>query len=408
MRKWTNFQWKIKEKWRERPGSFGKKQKDNGSETTKENPPKYSPLTSGNFNSPSNEESGETHNSVESTEHEHTVSQASEGNDEYMRSTNDFGLGSFSLLDEIVSGQEWAKFLNPSMSAPVIERSSPETMDQTLTNHHFKHSGMNSMSQDRNNSWTLGTNSAAPDTDIAMTQLLPEPSFPANTSITEKPQIQLEPMDQGLIQPGPEITVTEQRPRQPTANTQPVNKVESSSLRGRNSLSRKRQYQSPQRIETMFQSVMTNGKDAADDESVFLPDNHAMDNTDEKNKYFFTSTPTPCSPVRGVLKSTLYCDSSNSMETVSKKRRMEEVRHVRFSEEIITIDPPELDPYDTESEEEEEDEEDSFIEEDSEEQAAESEFFGPIRPEQVAPTRRPALPGWIRALKRRNTGKKPR
>lgn len=404
--RWTQ---KIKQKWKERPGSFGKKGKDGRfvDKTMQENSPKYLPLTTGNFILPSNEESQGTLTTEETTDHNKTISQKSDGNDEYMRSRNDFdlGLGSFSLLDEIVSGQEWAKFLNPSISASVHE-GAPPAMEQAFTNH----LSINSMSKDvGSNLWTSGINGEAPNTDIAMNQMSPEPLFPVGMDITEKSGKQSEPMEQGLSQSDMQVTVCEQQPHQPNIKTQQVNTVESSSLRGRNSLSRKRQYQSSERIETMFQSVGSNESDGADDGSVFLPDNHVMNNTDETTMYLFSSTPTPCSPVRGVLKHTISYDSANSSETLSKRRRMEETRRVRFSEEIITIDPPELGPYESDSEEEEEvDDEDSLIEEDSEEQIAEAALFGPGRPEQVAPARRPVLPAWIRALKRRNTGKKPR
>ncbi|KAF6726695.1 hypothetical protein FQA47_002012 [Oryzias melastigma] len=52
-------------------------------------------------------------------------------NDSISRFTSDFeiGLGSFSLLEEITKGQEWAKFINPSHSTPsVLQRPSVESV----------------------------------------------------------------------------------------------------------------------------------------------------------------------------------------------------------------------------------------------------------------------------------------
>ncbi|KAM9356653.1 uncharacterized protein ABDE67_004235 [Symphorus nematophorus] len=112
------------------------------------------------------------------------------------------------------------------------------------------------------------------------------------------------------------------------------------------------------------------------------------------------SSSTPFSPApKGVLRHSISQDSVSSMEVVTKRRRVEENRRVRFSEEVVTIVPPELDLDASDSEEESGGEEDSVIEECEVEQAA---------VEEVAPARRPALPAWIRALKRRNMGRKHR
>lgn len=66
----------------------------------------------------------------------------------------------------------------------------------------------------------------------------------------------------------------------------------------------------------------------------------------------------------------------------------------------MTIAPPELDLDATDSEEDSGAEEDSVVEQESEVEQAVME--------QVAPARRPTLPAWILALKRRNTGRKHR
>lgn len=81
-------------------------------------------------------------------------------------------------------------------------------------------------------------------------------------------------------------------------------------------------------------------------------------------------------------------------------------RRVHFSEEVVAITPPELDPDATDSEEDSGAEEDSVIEQECEQEDEEEEQAAIKRVE--APTRRPALPAWILALKRWNTGKKDR
>ncbi|KAJ0002987.1 hypothetical protein NQD34_008136 [Periophthalmus magnuspinnatus] len=330
-----------------------------------------------------------------------------------MRSTTEFdlGLGSFSLLDEIVSGQEWAKFLNP-VSASVQQGPSQETMDRTLTSYQGEKSGIKSMLNERHvgtNTNILGKSREASDRDIAMTQVSPEP--PSHISMDITAQTQLEPMDHGQSQSDMQVTASVDQPQRQHSTKTEVNTMDKSSLRDRLSLSRKRQHQSYEIIQAKFQRVAINGNDIVDD-------NHVMHNTDGRLMSFFPSPTKPSLPVpRGVLKSTISCDSNYSVGTVVKKRRMDVTRHVHFSEEIIAIDPPELGPDMFESEEEEEEqreeeedeEDDSFLEEDSEE-LSEPTFFGPVRPEQVAPSRRSALPAWIRALKRKKKKerKKPR
>lgn len=84
---------------------------------------------------------------------------------------------------------------------------------------------------------------------------------------------------------------------------------------------------------------------------------------------------------------------------VLDQRRVEGNRRVRFSEEVFTIEP-ELDLC-AAWEEDSGTEDDSVIEEGVgvEQEAME---------DMMAPARRPVLPAWILALKRRNTGRKHR
>lgn len=69
---------------------------------------------------------------------------------------------------------------------------------------------------------------------------------------------------------------------------------------------------------------------------------------------------------------------------------------MRFSEEVVSIMPPDLELSSTESEEDSGAEEYSTTEGEQEVK------------EEVPPARRPALPAWILALKSRNTGRKHR
>lgn len=82
------------------------------------------------------------------------------------------------------------------------------------------------------------------------------------------------------------------------------------------------------------------------------------------------------------------------------QRRVEENRHVRFSEEVVTIMPPEVDSDWSDPVEDSGEEEDPVQELEHEEERAGFE--------EVAPARRPALPAWILALKNRGSQRKHR
>lgn len=73
---------------------------------------------------------------------------------------------------------------------------------------------------------------------------------------------------------------------------------------------------------------------------------------------------------------------------------------MRFSEEVVTIMPPELDLESSDPEEDLGEEEDSVQEVQHEEERAGCE--------EVAPARRPVLPAWILSLKTRNSQRKHR
>ncbi|XP_061756007.1 uncharacterized protein LOC133552666 [Nerophis ophidion] len=113
-RRWTE---KIKEKWKEKSSS--KKGKDEAKDLSL--PSNHLDIT------PPNQDAGKSLPSPGSSESPVTRSQ-DDDLDTFIRSGEDLqcGFSSVSLLEEIVSGQEWAKFLNPSLSAPSANQRPPE------------------------------------------------------------------------------------------------------------------------------------------------------------------------------------------------------------------------------------------------------------------------------------------
>lgn len=85
----------------------------------------------------------------------------------------------------------------------------------------------------------------------------------------------------------------------------------------------------------------------------------------------------------------------------SVQRRVEENRRVRFAEEVVAIEPPDMD-LDTSDLEDDSaaTDEDSVTEQECEVHL--------VAAGEEAPARRTALPAWILALKRKNTNKKRR
>lgn len=421
-RRWTQ---KIKEKWRERPGSFGKKEKEEGgkvdqSEHGAENSPQNQPLATGNLIHLPNKEGERSLTSPDSSDHRETPVTQSEGgiNEENSRPTNDFdfGLGTFSLLDEIVRGQEWAKFLNPTLPATTAHQRPPQdTLDQLNIPLNPYDSGKSSVILNQpvggSNTWSFNLSSQSSSPDFSMAQVSPDASMPVSMDITDGKQVQDVHRQADQAEPMEHIQVGQsglgQQLRYPAA--EPVNIVDNSLLKSRLHITRKRQHQPEERRHT---EMTIDGKDTG---SVFSPSSHEMDETGGSQPHniasVFTSpsplspsTSSPCSPIpRGVLKYSISQESESSMETLTKRRRVEDVRHVHFSEKVVAIAPPELDPDASYSEEDSVAEDDSVIEDDYEVDQAEAVVL-----EEVIPARRPALPAWIRALKRRNTGRKHR
>lgn len=408
-RRWTQ---KIKERWRDRQGSFGKKGKeeegreDKESEQGTEISTQNQLLAVGSLSNTSNQEEERVFPPPDSSD-----------NTDCFRSISDFefGLGSFSLLEEIVTGQEWAKFLKPGqLAASAYQRPSEEPQRHFTVPSNPPDSGQSSLTLNQhggvNNQWSFGATKASPDSDFSMAQVSPDAFLPVSMDVTEGKQQQCvrretdqsEPMEHGHT-------------RRPPSLVEPANILINSALKTRIQLSRKRQHQSAERRDERLQTEKTghasDGGGPADSQS--QTSNHPMEEAGGSQHdnvvplYTLNSPPPPLSSTsfppfspRSVLKHSISQDSEASMETVTKRRRVEENRRVRFSEDVMTIAPPEPDLDGTDSEEDSETEEDSVIGQECEEEPA------PI--EEVAPARRPALPAWILALKRRNTGRKHR
>lgn len=419
-RRWTQ---KIKERWRDRPGSFGKKGKEDGGaaeqkneQSTKISPPNQT-STVGNLINASNKDVERSLSSLDSSGPIKTHTEDS--TDAHVRTTSDFdfGLGSFSLLEEIVKGQEWAKFLNPNLSATSAYHTPPEEpLSQPKIQPNPRDSnqspGILNPFGGGSNRWSFRSTESSPASVFSMTQTSSDAFSPVSMDVLEGQQHahreadQSEPMEDGHNQIG-------LQQRRTPSFTEPADNLHNSALKSRVSSNRKRHHQSAERSDDRLQTEKIRDGEVADRggsiSSLSPASSHAMDGTGESQHndviplYSLNSPsfPKPFAPApRGVLKHSISRDSESSMETVSKRRRVEENRRVRFLEEVVAIEPPDLDLDATDSEDDSGAEEDSVTEQECD--------VGPAAMEEVAPARRPALPAWIQALKRRNTGRKHR
>ncbi|TNN81968.1 hypothetical protein EYF80_007876 [Liparis tanakae] len=326
----------------------------------------------------------------------------------------EFGLGSFSLLEEIITGQEWARFLNPNVPAASANQRPSEPKNPPSSNDSGQSSVILNQQGTVNNQWDFKGTKTSQDLDFNGAQISPEAFQPVGMDVSEGKQAavrgfsseadQSEPMEHG--QTG-----------RPHLFVEPKVMLENSALKSRVHLNRKRQHHSAHRDKVLSMEIISDGKQADREGFISSPSlthNHVMEETGESQHnnlmplYVLKSpTPslspsTPFAPApRGVLKHSISQDSHSSMETVTKRRRVEENRRVHFSEEVVAIAAPEPQSYATDSEEDSEEEEDSVAEQECEEEQT-------AREEVAAPARRPALPAWIQALKRRNTRRKRR
>ncbi|KAF3693936.1 hypothetical protein EXN66_Car009612 [Channa argus] len=428
-RRWTQ---KIKERWRDRQERFGRKSKEEGGSLDQKagqvNEISPQQLANENMNSAPNKGEESSFPLSDSRDPSkispaHTEDSNPEG---HIRSysESEFGLGSFSLLEEIVTGQEWAKFLNPNLSAPSVNQSPSEdslNQSQIPPNPYYsvRLSVFSNQQEGGNNQWKFLGTEATPGSNTGMAQLSPGASLPVSMEVLEKKQQESvhreadrsEPMDDGHNQS--DMQLGQRRLGQqhrPPSFVQPADMLDKS----RAHPNRKRQHQSGERRDDNFQTEKEGDREGSISTSS-VTCSHEMDETGESQRdnmmslYTLKYTPAPLSPSsfntcaaapQGVLKHSISQDLESSMETMTKRRRVEENRRVRFSEEVVSIEPPELDLDAIHSEEESEMDNDSVLEQECEvEQTVDAE---------VAPARRHALPAWIMALKRKNTGRKHR
>ncbi|XP_039975757.1 uncharacterized protein zgc:113229 isoform X2 [Xiphias gladius] len=427
--RWTQ---KIKARWLDRSGSFDKKGKEGGGRVDQksEQGTETQVLRAENLINTSTQEEERTLLSLDSSDPSeppptHTADSTLEG---CIRSSNDFefGLGSFSLLEEIVTGQKWARFLNPNLPATSTNQSPPE---EPL--HHLKiPSNPHSSSQSSlilnqqgggNNPWSFRGTASSPVSDFRTAQISSDAFLSVSMDVSEGKQQQHVHTAADLSEPMEDWQSGKRGQGQqcrPPSFVEPAYILNTSALK-RVYLNRKRHHQSAERGDEKLQTEKISDGRATGREgsisSLGITSNHVMDETGESKHdifiplYTLNSSSTPLSPSsfnpfvpapRGVLRHSISQDSESSMETVTKRRRVEENRRVRFSEEVVTIASPELDVDVTDSEGDSGAEKDSVIEQECEvEQAA---------TEEVAPARRTALPAWIQALKRRNMGRKHR
>ncbi|KAG7230367.1 hypothetical protein INR49_024472 [Caranx melampygus] len=313
--------------------------------------------------------------------------------DGHVRSSSDFefGLGSFSLLEEIITGQEWATFLN--LKHPVTsanQRPSEEPL--------------------RNSLWSFRGTEPSNVSGFSMAQISPAASLPVSMGKSEGKQQHHVHTTADLSVPMEDLQSGERAQKHhQTSPSFVVSAGNQDAALKKVSLNRKRQHQSATRVQT---EKISDVKGAGRGTSMNMSSSRAMDESQHDN--FMTDSPAaPLSPSsfnpfapapRGVLKHSLSLNSGSSTETVTKRMRVEENRRVHFSEMVVSIAAPELDMDATDSEEDPGAEEDSLTGQDFEvEQAGAAAAM-----EEVAPARRPVLPTWIQALKKRNMGRKHR
>lgn len=427
-KRWTQ---KIKERWRDRPGSFGKKRKedeqrenqkcDQGTEMS----PQNKLMTAETLINTSNKVKESIPPSLDSSDPSktpltHTEDSTKQG---YTRSASgfEFGLGSFSLLEEIVTGQEWAKFLNPNYSTAPVNQGPSEALKTPPNPHDSSQSSLNlNHRRGLNNQWSFrGTEASSVSAAFLPTSM--DISEGKQQQYVYKEADQSEPMEHAHMQLEMQSgdSGLGQHLRPPSFVQQPADILNNLVLKSRTHLNRKRQHQSAESRDQRLQAEkITDAKEADREESISsqsLTSSHVMVDTGQSQHdsvmplYILNSPLPPPSPSflspfasapKGVLKLSISQNSESSVEIETKRRRVEENRRVHFSEDVVTIVPPELDLEATDSEEDSGAEEDSVIGQECEVEQATIE--------EEAPARRPALPAWILALKRRNTRRKHR
>uniref|UniRef100_A0A096M1A7 Uncharacterized protein n=1 Tax=Poecilia formosa TaxID=48698 RepID=A0A096M1A7_POEFO len=204
-RRWTQ---KLKERFKDRHGNAGKKGKEDGLPGQETQISIFNqvimPDTPGN--KPNNDPDA-TFSPLDCTDSSKLNPAQTEDNttaSNIRRSSDfDFGLGSFSLLDEITKGQEWAKFLNPNLSiSSVTERPSEEPSNQPhiQPQPHSLNQSPGTLNQVGvgNNQWSFRSTESSPGPVFSMPQSAPVfPPANIDTSVLRQQADQSEPMEDG-------------------------------------------------------------------------------------------------------------------------------------------------------------------------------------------------------------------
>lgn len=318
----------------------------------------------------------------------------------------DFGLGSFSLLEEILTGQKWGSFLNPTQvdfptyKRPVVEAANQPTTPVGRKDQGNTLSGLN-QTPTRNNEWGFRLNEVNSVSERSITQMPSDNSVSTSMDIPESNLIKIQGARSDHIQPEPMEHGQDQ-------TDEPGEVLDNSALKSGIYLNRKRGHQ-PQESNTEGEreqgELLDSGEAMRDltttqskerDNSNLMMFLHPLKSSPSTH---ISAHPPSLAP-RGVLKHSISQDSqcSSSMETVTKKRRLEDSRRVRFSEDVVTIEPHiVLTDSEVDSEEDSSLEDDTFLYEDVKMEQV----------EEVIPARRHSRPSWMLALKKKHLGKKP-
>ncbi|XP_037117329.1 uncharacterized protein zgc:113229 isoform X1 [Syngnathus acus] len=379
-RRWTR---KLKERWLERPGKKGKEESEEDGTSMSS--------TQSHLISTLNQDT-ERNLPLAGSGENPTAPSEDDAIDAFVRSSDDFqfAFSSGSLLEEIVSGQEWAKFLNADLSVSSTAQGTPEkTLSSLDVTPKQNHNGPSVFASHQ--SGGLNRQRRFSSSNLPVPVRANSPETPTQNSTVDSETDQSEPMEQGQTQ-------TQQKQEGlPQARTSTVERADIlDDSPPTNRVNRKRQYQSAE------MSPRREGQQGLEEK---LPNSHEMGDAEvhdtppflNPNRSSASPAPShfpPCGPVpRGILRHT---NSDSSLE--SKRRRVEPNRRVHFAETVQVIPPLDVNVDICDSEDEYGTELGSEEVEDEEHVAAEEK--------KEEPTRRPALPAWIRALKKRNSGKK--
>ncbi|XP_051506143.1 uncharacterized protein zgc:113229 isoform X2 [Myxocyprinus asiaticus] len=318
---------RVKERWRERHRSTETRQRDDGerqvqSEVLQSNlSPISMPIDVNTTTAVT--ENPNIHNEPINTElDESTLCSLSD------MSENLFSFGTSNLMEEIFNGTKWAQFLTVNCT----------TQDQSQESPSISQSCKEEWNGKWNHTKTIDSHSAN------------EHSVPQLISIQQShSQPQVSDTSHNQPQGGKEVFI-------PILDSY-VKPMDRSSIKSHGSLSRKREH-------------WTRRRNPFEDSSQDMEDEYHCRST---------SSISPMSTLTSLQNSVSEdSDSYKSLETVIKKMRMEESRHVRFAEEVVILPP-------------------SFISED------EDDCLEDDCPEEPSP--RSSFPKWIGSLKVKQTRK---